>query len=95
MRLTCSLGFESRNGYQSEDGFSHSALAEWRSSKYCPPQPTVPDPFKFEERAKKQSTTIMEVKGNQDVVLERREKKALGRYTFKANPIPKSTSEPR
>lgn len=89
------MGFESRNGYHSEDGFSHSAMAEWRSSKYCPPQPTVPEPFKFEERAKEQPTTIMEVKTKQDVVIGRREQKAQRQYEFKANPVPKSTAEPR
>ncbi|GMH35407.1 hypothetical protein BSKO_03275 [Bryopsis sp. KO-2023] len=84
-----------RCGYQSDDGFSHVALREWRAEKYRPPDPTVPEPFEFEERAKDRPATIMEVKTQQDLEINRRELKALKGHAFKANPIPKSTSEPR
>eukprot|EP00803_Ostreobium_quekettii_P010555 evm.model.scf_376EXC.5 EVM.evm.TU.scf_376EXC.5 scf_376EXC:50420-62632(+) len=57
--------------------------------------PTQQKPFRFEERARERPRTIMGVKTEQDVHIKRMEAEAARRGSFRANPIPKSTREPR
>ncbi|KAL0029572.1 hypothetical protein WJX79_005057 [Trebouxia sp. C0005] len=57
--------------------------------------PTSPRPMAFELRAQSRPKTIMQVKMEQDMAMRQAEEEAMRHHQFKANPLPKSTTEPR
>ncbi|KAK9829820.1 hypothetical protein WJX72_008055 [[Myrmecia] bisecta] len=69
--------------------------ANRRAPKASTYRSTTPEPFTFEERAKSQGKTIMQVKDEQDVLLKAAEEAAEFSARFTANSLPRSTTEPR
>lgn len=57
---------------------------------------TRPRPFSFTERDESKQKTLMRIKVEQQLALKQAEEEAARRVrTFRANPIPQSTLEPR